>query len=100
MEVQSEKEGQTMTTTFGAPESIWYERLKYAQLQLDFARAYLKEVEQDLKSGCLPDGEFAHRSAIEAEKLALQKVAGLRKIFNALVLHGKIPDEQPRELRR
>ena len=83
-----------MTSTRSKPESLWHERLKDAQLQVDFARAYRKELE-DAKSGCLasPDGELAYRNAVQAEKLALQKIVGLRKIFNSGV--RQISDEQP-----
>ena len=85
-----------MTAVPADLETLWHKRLKDAQLQLDFARTYLKEVERDLKSGCLPspDGDLAHRNALHAENLALQKVARLRKIFKDLVACGKVPDEQ------
>ena len=73
----------------------WHKRVFDAKLRLDFARNYLEEISQDLKSGGIPaaDGNFAQRRAIAAERTALAGYVQVLRIYHDLLAHGKIPDE-------
>jgi len=73
----------------------WRKRLKNAKERLDFARAFVEEVEQDMQSGSIRhhDGQEAYQRALRAEVLALQEYSRVLEIFNKLVVHGEIPSE-------
>src|SRR5579872_6838768 len=73
----------------------WRKRLKATKERLDFARAFVEEVEQDMHSGAIPhpDGQEAYRRALRAEVLALHEYSRVLETFNKLVVHGEIPSE-------
>ena len=76
-------------------ESLWRSRLQEAQLRLDFARNFLKEVQQDFPlSEPSTDGRYAYRRAIRLERLALQEYRHIQRILHDLVVNGKVPDEK------
>lgn len=77
-------------------ERLWRQRMKDAQLRLDFARNYLKEVQRDFPSGTVPppDGVFAHHKALRAENAALAEYHRVLRVYTDLVLHGTIPAEK------
>ena len=77
-------------------ERLWRQRMRDAQLRLDFARNYLKEVQRDFPSGTLPqlDGAFAHQKALRAENAALAEYHRVLRVYTDLVLHGTIPAEK------
>lgn len=73
----------------------WRKRLKAAKERLDFARAFVEEVEQDMQSGSIPHhhGQEAYQLALRAEVLALQEYSRVLEIFNKLVMHGETPSK-------
>ena len=77
-------------------ERLWRQRMRDAQLRLDFARNYLKEVQRDFPSGTVPppDGAFAHHKALRAENAALAEYHRVLRVYTDLVLHGTIPAEK------
>lgn len=76
-------------------ENLWRTRLRDAALRLEFARNFLKEVQQDFPSCDLPsaDGRFAFQQALRAENNALAEYNRLLRIFTDLIVDGTIPDE-------
>ncbi len=78
-----------------AIEDLWRARLRDAKLRLDFARQYVKEVEDEYKPGDLPasDAHFAMRAALRAETFALTEYRRILRIFADLVLEGKCAAE-------
>ena len=78
-----------------ALEQLWRDRVNDVKLRLDFARSYAKEVREDVHRGAVPspDGSFAYQRALRMETLALAEYVRVMRIFSALVLEGKIPDE-------
>jgi negative regulator of sigma E activity len=73
----------------------WRKRLKTAKDRLDFARAFVEEVEQDMQSGSIPHhhGQEAYQRALRAEVLALHEYSRVLETFNKLIVHGEIPSE-------
>ena len=76
-------------------EKLWHRRVQEAKLRLDFARNYAREVQQDLQAGVIhpADGEFARRRALEGESAALANYQKVLRIYDDLLVHGKIPDD-------
>ena len=85
-----------MNATREELERHWRKRVRDARIRLQFARSYLKELQQDLKSGAIPppDGDFVYRRAIQADREALDDYARLLRIFTDLVVYGKPPIEK------
>jgi hypothetical protein len=77
-------------------ENLWKTRVGDAKVRLDLASQYVKEVQRDLKAGAIPsaDGRYAHHRALQAETLAIKHYRRVLNNFTALMLNGKIPDEQ------
>ena len=77
-----------------ALEDHWRDRLKDAKTRLEFARSYLREVQQDYQSGALPspDGSYAYQRAVRAEAAALAEYVRVLRIFSELAMDGKIPE--------
>ena len=72
-------------------ERLWYTRVNDARSRFDFARNHLKY----LQRGCLdgPDGQQTRWMALQAENAALTEYHRVLRIFTALVMDGKVPDE-------
>jgi hypothetical protein len=77
------------------PARRWHQRVQDAKLFLDFAVNFRKEVEADQRSGHIPsaDGHFAYQRALHAETAAHKEHMRVLRIFNDLLVNGKIPDE-------
>ncbi len=77
-----------------ALEKPWRARVEAAWEQLQSARAHLKRVEEERRSGLFPfaDGDFAYREALRAETHALIAYSRVLRILTDLVAHGKIPN--------
>ena len=77
-------------------ELLWKERVANAKNRLNFAIAFLKELEDENRSGAVPspDDDLIYRRAIHAEQTALEEYKQVLKIYEDLTLHGKIPDDQ------
>jgi len=77
-----------------ALEELWHERLKGAQLRLEFAQSSLHEFLNENPVGTLSaDGHYAYRQAVKEETLALLEYARVQQIYQNLTVHGIIPDE-------
>lgn len=74
-------------------EEEWRRRVAEAKLELDMARAYLVEVQRDLKNGLvtLSDGNYAYQQALRAETRALDRYREVLAILHDLLAHGKMP---------
>ena len=74
-------------------EDEWRRRVAEAKLELDMARAYLVEVQRDLKNGLVSssDGDYAYQHALRAETRALGRYRDVLAILSDLMAHGKIP---------
>ena len=79
----------------GALEDRWRNRVNEARARLQFARNFVKEVQGDLKSGVVAgsDASLAFQRALRAETFALAEYHRVLRLFTALVVEGKIPDE-------
>jgi hypothetical protein len=77
-----------------ALEERWRLRLRDAQIRLESARTYVKQVRQDLESLPSPDGHFSYRKALQDEALALAEYQRVLHIFADLVMRGVIPEEE------
>ena len=76
-------------------EEVWRNRVRDAQLRLDFARNFVKEVQRDFPPDSVPsaDGRFAFQKALRVENFALAEYRRVLRIFTDLALGGKTPDE-------
>jgi hypothetical protein len=75
-------------------EDVWRERLsealqRYQVAKLDTSTALFLS-RQDIPQ---PDGQFAFRKAQRAEAMALAEYKRVMKIFNDLVIDGKVPPD-------
>ena len=73
--------------------AIWRERLENARSRYEAAKATVqgaRELQSQIPS---PDGNFTLDHALRAEYRALAEFNRLLTIFNALVVHGNIPEE-------
>lgn len=70
-------------------ERVWRGRVADAKLRHEFARHFLKEAQEAYPSAESPE----HANAIEAESVASDEYFRVLQLFNALVMEGKIPDE-------
>ncbi|GEM_PF-3406307 len=70
----------------------WRERIQSAKQRLDFARAFVEEVERDMEAGAVgrDHGDEAYSRALNAELLAIQEYAKLLEAFKNLVLQGEV----------
>ena len=77
-------------------EDLWRDRLQDAKLRHAFACNVRQEVQRDLQHGEVPsaDRNFALERALRAENRALAEYDRVLRIFAALVVAGKIPDEE------
>ena len=75
---------------------VWRERLRQSRAKYDVAKAQSRVIVADLKQGLFaaPDGSAALRNAGRTEQAARGEYMRVLKIFNDLVLYGKIPDEE------
>jgi len=78
-----------------AVEDLWHQRLRGVKLRLEAAQQDLHEFlrENPFRELSSPDGHYAYRQAIRAERLALQEYARVRRIYDDLMVRGIIPDE-------
>jgi hypothetical protein len=76
-------------------EERWRRRFLDTRLDLELARNRLKEIEIALRHDAIPspDGGFERLQALRAERLALRKYRRILRLFTALVLSGRVPDE-------
>ena len=76
-------------------ENYWRRRVREAGLRVEFARSYLTEIENDLRSGAKArqDCEEEYRHALGAKLAAVEEYHRVLKIFRDLVVEQKIPDE-------
>ena len=76
-------------------ERIWRNRLFRALDDLEIARARLKDAEVLRSSQPVghPDGEFAYREAVIAERIALLEYSRVLSITTDLIVHGKLPHD-------
>jgi len=94
MEV-SDMEVSAMAVTQQAPEEHPQARVADAKLQLDFAHAYLIEIQKDLQTESIQsvDGQETYRHALRALNLALEKYANTLKVTSDLVRPGNLREE-------
>ena len=76
-----------------AMEAIWRERLENARVRHEAAKAALQVARERQSQLTSPDDTFAVDHALRAEHHSLAEFKGLLTIFNGLVVHGKIPEE-------
>ena len=76
---------------------LWKARLRDAEQQLESARQDVGKLERDLRweGAPSPDVHYAFQRALRAETRALERYARVLIIYNDLVVHEKIPPEQP-----
>ena len=76
-------------------EHLWKARVENIKLHLDFAAQYLREVGDDQRAGRMaPTDSDARENAIRAYTEALTKFVKVSKIYQELVMHGRVPDEE------
>jgi hypothetical protein len=75
---------------------FWRNRLRDAQLRLDFARNFLKEVQRDFSASALPvaDGRYTLEKALRAELSAIAEYWRVLSILTDLLTEGKPSDEK------
>lgn len=78
-------------------KELWRLRLKNAKLRLEFARAYVLEIQKEVKPGFIsnPGGGFAYQQALLAEGNASAEFRRVLQVFRDLTVAGNIPDESP-----
>ena len=77
-------------------EHLWKARVENVKTRLDFATHHLKEIGDDHRLGRIPPTDpEARDNAIRAYTEVLAEYVSVSKIYQDLVLHGKIPEEQP-----
>ncbi|GEM_PF-1859872 len=79
-----------------ALEELWRKRLEDAKLRLEFARAYLREIEADNPSGDIPasDRVYAREKGYRSERAALEEYKRVLRVYADLMEHGVIPEER------
>jgi len=77
---------------------MWREHLKDATLRLQFARNYVREIEQDFpdSEGATADGRYAYLQALRAENEALAFYRRTLQVCEELDRGGQPPDESAR----
>ena len=76
-------------------EHLWKARVENIKLHLDFAAQYLREVGDDHRAGRMPQSDSdARENAIRAYTEALTEFINVSKIYQDLVLHGRVPGEE------
>jgi hypothetical protein len=78
-----------------ALEHLWKTRTEDAKARLDRAAESLKELSEDSET-ILPGDSDRHDNAIRVYTEALREYANISKIYQDLVLHGTVPDEEHR----
>jgi hypothetical protein len=74
-------------------EHLWKARVENVKIRLDFATHHLKEIGDDHRLGRIPPTDpDARENAIRAYTEVLAEYVSVSKIYQDLVLHGKVPD--------
>ena len=77
-----------------ALDEYWRQRLGDARRRYEAARAALK-IASDIHSDApSPDGSFAFGRALRVEREALVEYTHILRIFSAVVIRGKTPNEE------
>lgn len=81
-----------------SPERLqekWHQQVLDAKLILDFAINFRVAMEADRRSGAIPspDGPFVYQRALHAETAAHKEYLRVLRVYQDLIVHGKIPDE-------
>lgn len=71
----------------------WRQQIQSARQRLDFARAFVEEVERDMEAGTIAQAHTfeAYNRALSAEILALQEYARVLESFKEHALRTEIP---------
>ena len=76
-------------------EDLWRDRLDEAHRRYEIAKlagnVSVEDTGDDIPQA---DGQFALSTALRGESFALKEYLRVLKIFNALVIEGKIPDPE------
>jgi hypothetical protein len=78
-----------------ALENLWRRRVENAGLRLDFARAFVEEVQRDVVAHAVAaaDGAFSYQAALRAQNVAAVEFGRVIRIYADLVVNGKPPAE-------
>jgi hypothetical protein len=75
-------------------DDVWRERVQSARRRYKDSQVLSQRALWERDSLPSPDGSFGFQHALQAETAALKEYARVLNIFNALVLHGKVPPEE------